>query len=46
MKKQPVTLHLHKETVRALDTREARAAAAAVGSGRYTFCGLCSTACG
>ncbi len=46
MKKQTSTLLLHRETVRALTTQEARAVAAGVGSGRYTACTRCSDACG
>jgi hypothetical protein len=46
MKKPNHTLALSKETLRSLDSREIRQAAAAVGSGRYTFCAGCTTACG
>jgi hypothetical protein len=46
MKKHVAKLDLNRETVRNLATGDLQPVVAAVGSGRYTFCAGCSTACG
>jgi hypothetical protein len=40
--KNTAKLTLSKETVRALEDRDARLAVAGVGSGRFTFCAGCT----